>query len=32
MPYFETSATANESVDEAFIEMAKMALKRESDN
>ena len=28
--YFETSATDGISVNEAFIEMAKMALKRES--
>ena len=33
IPYFETSAKENVTVEEAFIEMAKMALKREdSDN
>jgi hypothetical protein len=32
MPYYETSAKDNISVDDAFIEMAKIALKRESDN
>ena len=30
MPYYETSAKENISVDEAFIEMAKMAIKRDS--
>jgi hypothetical protein len=30
MPYYETSAIENISVDSAFIEMAKMAIKRES--
>jgi GTPase SAR1 family protein len=30
MPAYETSATQNVSVDDAFIEMAKMAIKRES--
>ena len=30
IPYFETSALENISVDNAFIEMAKSALKRES--
>jgi hypothetical protein len=30
IPYFETSATKNVSVDNAFVEMAKLALKRES--
>jgi len=30
MPYYETSALENISVDMAFIEMAKMAIKRES--
>lgn len=32
MPYYETSALENISVDQAFIEMAKMAIKRESQN
>ena len=32
MPYFECSAKENISVEEAFIEMAKMAIKRESSN
>lgn len=32
MPYFETSAKENISVDDAFIEMAKRAIKRESEN
>ncbi len=32
MPYYETSAKENVHVDEAFIEMAKMAIKRESQN
>lgn len=32
MPYYETSALENISVDNAFIEMAKMAIKRESQN
>jgi len=32
MPHYETSAKENISVDEAFVEMAKMALKRESEN
>lgn len=32
MPYYETSALENISVDQAFIEMAKMALKREANN
>ena len=32
IPYFETSAIENISVDNAFIEMAKSALKRESQN
>ena len=32
IPYIETSAAQNISVDEAFIEMAKMAMKREQDN
>lgn len=32
MPYYETSAKENISVDDAFIEMAKMAIKRESEN
>jgi hypothetical protein len=32
MPYYETSAKENVSVDDAFIEMAKMAIKRESEN
>ena len=30
IPYYETSAKDNVSVEEAFIEMAKMALKREA--
>lgn len=30
MPYYETSAIENIAVDNAFIEMAKMAIKRES--
>jgi Ras-related protein Rab-7A len=30
IPYFETSAIENVSVDDAFITMAKMAIKRES--
>ena len=30
IPYFETSALENISVDNAFVEMAKSALKRES--
>lgn len=32
MPYYETSAKENISVDDAFIEMAKMAIKRDTDN
>lgn len=32
IPYFETSALENISVDNAFVEMAKLALKRESQN
>lgn len=32
MPYYETSAKENISVEEAFVEMAKMAIKRESEN
>lgn len=32
MPYYETSAKENISVDDAFIEMAKMAIKREQEN
>lgn len=32
MPYYETSAMQNISVEEAFVEMAKMAIKRESEN
>lgn len=32
IPYFETSAKENVSVDDAFVEMAKMAIKRESEN
>lgn len=32
MPFYETSAKDNVSVDEAFVEMAKIALKRESEN
>jgi Ras-related protein Rab-7A len=32
IPYFETSALENIAVDTAFIEMAKSALKRESQN
>lgn len=32
IPYFETSALENISVDNAFVEMAKTALKRESSN
>lgn len=32
MPYYEVSAKDNISVDDAFIEMAKMAIKRESEN
>lgn len=32
IPYFETSALENISVDHAFVEMAKSALKRESQN
>ena len=32
MQYFETSAKENISVGEAFLEMAKMALKREQNN
>jgi Ras-related protein Rab-7A len=32
MAYYETSAIENISVDNAFIEMAKMAIKRESLN
>ena len=31
-PYYETSALENISVDNAFVEMVKMALKRESSN
>ncbi len=30
IPYYETSALENISVDNAFVEMAKLALKRES--
>jgi len=30
MPYYETSAKENVAVDDAFVEMAKMAIKRES--
>jgi len=32
IPYFETSALENISVDNAFVEMAKLAIKRESVN
>ena len=32
IPYFEASALENTSVDNAFVEMAKLALKRESSN
>jgi len=32
IPYFETSAKENVSVDDSFVEMAKMAIKRESEN
>jgi hypothetical protein len=32
IPYFETSALENISVDNAFVEMAKSAIKRESSN
>jgi Ras-related protein Rab-7A len=32
IPYFETSAKENVSVDDCFVEMAKMAIKRESEN
>lgn len=32
IPYFETSARENVSVEDAFVEMAKMAIKRESEN
>jgi Ras-related protein Rab-7A len=32
IPYYETSAVENIAVDNAFIEMAKMAIKRESQN
>jgi GTPase SAR1 family protein len=32
IPYYETSAKDNISVDEAFVEMAKIALKRENSN
>ena len=32
MPYYEASAKENISVDEAFVEMAKIAIKRESEN
>ena len=32
MPYYETSAKENIAVDDAFINMAKMAIKRESQN
>ena len=32
MPYYETSAKENVSVEDAFVEMAKMAIKRESEN
>ena len=32
IPYYECSAKENVSVDEAFVEMAKMALKRETQN
>lgn len=32
IPYFETSALENIAVDTAFVEMAKSALKRESQN
>ena len=32
IPYYEASAKENVSVDESFVEMAKMALKRESQN
>lgn len=32
IPYYECSAKENVSVDDAFVEMAKMALKRESQN
>lgn len=32
MAYYETSAKENISVDDAFIEMAKMAIKRDSNN
>ena len=32
MPYYEASAKENISVEEAFVEMAKIAIKRESEN
>ncbi len=32
MPYYEASAKENISVDEAFVEMAKIAIKNVSDN
>ena len=32
IPYYETSALENISVDNAFVEMAKLALKRSSQN
>ena len=32
MSYFETSAKDNVSVDEAFVEIAKLAIRKESEN
>ena len=32
MPYYETSAKEGNNVNDAFLEMAKMALKREANN
>lgn len=32
IPYYETSALQNISVDNAFVDMVKLALKRESSN